>query len=303
MTLIQRMETLEKRDKEKSIVIDRLTKQLADQERKIQVMDQTIENIMKDAAKFSYTQQEKYKRYTKLQHDLSKLSEESRNLLQFTSNDNDKMLLQVNPTVSDKSRKPSNNSSFYENETQTKKEAFKFKKSSEQMVKNMPISIERTRSNGDGNIRNRKEQLKRSKKRFVANIEGPVAFHAVSDKRKITHLGTNENIKFETILLNTGGGYHSQHGLFIAPKAGIYLFSTSVLTSGTELYAQITKNGLPLAKAFGLGNSVMDAQGSVTVTAQMNLGDEVWVKHIYPADGSLWGERLTSFTGVLISNN
>ncbi|XP_060580976.1 uncharacterized protein LOC132737660 isoform X2 [Ruditapes philippinarum] len=146
MTLIQRMETLEKRDKEKSIVIDRLTKQLADQERKIQVMDQTIENIMKDAAKFSYTQQEKYKRYTKLQHDL-------------------------------------------------------------------------------------------------------------------------------------------------------------MLTSGTELYAQITKNGLPLAKAFGLGNSVMDAQGSVTVTAQMNLGDEVWVKHIYPADGSLWGERLTSFTGVLISNN
>ncbi|XP_060580972.1 uncharacterized protein LOC132737658 isoform X2 [Ruditapes philippinarum] len=146
ITLIQRMETLEKRDKEKSIVIDRLTKTIADQERKIQVMDQTIENIMKDATQFSYTQQEKYKRSTKLQHDL-------------------------------------------------------------------------------------------------------------------------------------------------------------MVTSGTKLYARITKNGAPLAKAFGLGNTVMNAQGSVTVTTQMNIGDEVWVKHIYPPDGSLWGERLTSFTGVLISNN
>ncbi|XP_060580971.1 uncharacterized protein LOC132737658 isoform X1 [Ruditapes philippinarum] len=303
ITLIQRMETLEKRDKEKSIVIDRLTKTIADQERKIQVMDQTIENIMKDATQFSYTQQEKYKRSTKLQHDLSKLPEKNRNLLQFTSNDKDKILLQVKSTVSDKTRKPSSYSSFYANERQTKKESLEFKKSSEQMVKNMSISIERTGNNGEWNIQNRNEQLGRSKGRFVANIEGPVAFHAVSDKHNITHLGSNENIKFETILLNVGGGYHSQHGLFIAPKAGIYLFSTSVVTSGTKLYARITKNGAPLAKAFGLGNTVMNAQGSVTVTTQMNIGDEVWVKHIYPPDGSLWGERLTSFTGVLISNN
>jgi predicted acyltransferase (DUF342 family) len=67
-------------------------------------------------------------------------------------------------------------------------------------------------------------------------------------------------------------------------------------------YCQITKNGIPLAKVYGLGSSAIAEQGSVTVATQLNIGDEVWVKHIYPADGDIWGERFTSFTGVLISN-
>jgi hypothetical protein len=280
-------------DTEKSIVIERLTYQLGGQEKKIQVMELTIESLMKDVAKLSSTKQEKDERFgPKLNHNLS-------------SNDRDKMIIQGNTRVSGKTYNQSNSSQVYTSKTQSKKKALETKtaRHGKQVSKNMAISIAKTGIYGEGNKEYGKEQqLKLNKKRFVANIEGPVAFHAVSDKGKISHLGSNENIKFETILLNAGGGYHSQHGLFIAPKAGIYLFSTSVLTAQTMAYSQITKNGTPLAKVYGLGNSAIAEQGSVTVATQLNSGDEVWVKHIYPAGGDIWGERFTSFTGVLISN-
>ncbi|XP_060580973.1 uncharacterized protein LOC132737659 [Ruditapes philippinarum] len=292
LTLIQRMAALETRDKEKTIVFERLTKQLGYQEENMKVMKLTIENLTKDVAKLSSTWQENDERFPKLHHNLSKLSEES-NRLQVPNNHPEKMLLQADTGISETIFNQANDLHFYLNKTQPKNKTMEAKKSkySKQVVKGVSIPIKD------------KKHLKSSKERLVANIEGPVAFHAVSDRGEINHLGTDENIKFETILLNAGGGYHTQHGLFIAPKAGIYLFFTSVLSAGSMIYAEIAKNGASLAKAYGRGQSkTIDTQGSVSVATQMDVGDEVWVKHTFPADGNLWGERFTSFTGVLISS-
>jgi len=44
--------------------------------------------------------------------------------------------------------------------------------------------------------------------------ETPVAFHAVVDSRTVDQLGHNQNIVFETVLLNQGQGYHPNHGVF-----------------------------------------------------------------------------------------
>jgi len=44
--------------------------------------------------------------------------------------------------------------------------------------------------------------------------ETPVAFHAVVDSRAVDQLGHNQNIVFETVLLNQGQGYHPSHGVF-----------------------------------------------------------------------------------------
>ncbi|KAL4228781.1 positive regulation of adiponectin secretion [Mactra antiquata] len=133
----------------------------------------------------------------------------------------------------------------------------------------------------------------RIKRKTIAGIEkrqrtDKVAFHAVMTTRHVDNLGTDETIIFNNVLLNAGNGYHTPHGLFIAPQSGIYLFSVTLANvQNSYFWAYMVKNGATLASV------ITDAphinQGSVSVLAQLSVGDEVWVKHTSPAGGSIWG--------------
>ncbi|XP_045188011.2 uncharacterized protein LOC123545766 [Mercenaria mercenaria] len=139
--------------------------------------------------------------------------------------------------------------------------------------------------------------------RLVLNQEGPFAFHAVSDKHEIPHLQIDQSILFETVLLNIGGAYHSNHSLFIAETPGVYLFSVSILSfvnDRSEYTAALVKNGGNLALIYGHGDSGRHDQGSVTVVTQLKAGDEVWVKLLSSADDSIYGGRYTTFSGVML---
>ena len=133
----------------------------------------------------------------------------------------------------------------------------------------------------------------------------PVAFHAVIKAfKEVAHLGINQNIVFPDIMLNLGGGYHNQHGVFIAPQPGVYLFSTSIMSyvgTHSDIWVHLEKNGNILANAYGHGDSGRHDQGSVTVVAQLVAGDEVWVRLGGPADASLWGDGNDSFMGLLVN--
>lgn len=50
----------------------------------------------------------------------------------------------------------------------------------------------------------------------------------------------------------------------------------------------------------GHGDNRRPDQGSVTVTTQLQEGDEVWVELKTPADDSVYGDSFTSFTGFLL---
>ncbi|XP_053383320.1 uncharacterized protein LOC128549779 [Mercenaria mercenaria] len=132
-----------------------------------------------------------------------------------------------------------------------------------------------------------------------------VAFHAVNTHGEIAHIGVGQNIHFETVLLNLNNGFHPQHGVFIAPTAGLYIFSTSVLSfSGqtTSLFAaDLVKNGAILGRAYGHGDNGYHDRGSVTAVTQIAAGDEVWVRLHCCADDSLYGGYYTTFTGALLS--
>ncbi|XP_060594391.1 uncharacterized protein LOC132748774 [Ruditapes philippinarum] len=131
-----------------------------------------------------------------------------------------------------------------------------------------------------------------------------VAFHAVLSSPYIDHLGDNDNIRFDSVLLNEGDGYHNQHGLFITPKPGFYLFSVTLAANyDKKFYAQLKKNGATLVSLSGNGQAggYLD-QGSATIVTKLNAGDEVWVVHTVPVDGSIWGNYYGSFTGVLLAD-
>lgn len=139
--------------------------------------------------------------------------------------------------------------------------------------------------------------------RFVLNREGPFAFHAVSDRPEISHIGAGQSIIFEQVLLNIGGAFHTNHSLFIAEMPGVYLFSASILSfvnDHSEYSAALVKNGSNLALVYGHGDSGRHDQGSVTVVTQLKAGDEVWVKLLSPADTSIYGGRYTTFSGVFL---
>lgn len=57
-----------------------------------------------------------------------------------------------------------------------------------------------------------------------------VAFHAVLTGHEHPDLGSNQVVIFDSVKLNIGDGYHPNHGLFIAPMDGVYVFSASVLS-------------------------------------------------------------------------
>ncbi|KAH3721009.1 heavy metal-binding protein HIP-like [Dreissena polymorpha] len=59
---------------------------------------------------------------------------------------------------------------------------------------------------------------------------GAVAFFAtVSDD--IGHLHDRQRILFDNVLTNTGDAYNEHNGTFVAPVAGLYVFSTTLMSS------------------------------------------------------------------------
>lgn len=139
-----------------------------------------------------------------------------------------------------------------------------------------------------------------------ASKPSTVAFHAVNTQSDVNNIGPQQTILFNSVLLNNGNGFHANHGAFFAPKAGLYLFSVSLLSShqpNRYVEANIVKNNSPLAMIYALGtNDGSDRdQGSVTVTVELAEGDEVWVRHENPTIGSMGGYRGSSFTGVMLA--
>ncbi|KAH3853730.1 cerebellin-1-like [Dreissena polymorpha] len=127
-----------------------------------------------------------------------------------------------------------------------------------------------------------------------------VSFTAVKAIDQI-HIGINQNIIFDKVISNIGNGYHADHGLFIAPTSGIYLFSTTLLhraTIGQPLHAVITHSGVPVARIY-TGVDIFDS-GSQTVIIQVNQGEEVWVRNFDINDENIYGYLYSSFAGVLI---
>lgn len=94
---------------------------------------------------------------------------------------------------------------------------------------------------------------------------------------------------------------------FIAPKAGIYLFSVSILSSFkpnqyVEGSIYIIANRLGIVYAYESDSVDILDQGSLTVAAALDVGDEVLVRHDLPENGSMAGWGGLSFPGILIKS-
>ena len=138
----------------------------------------------------------------------------------------------------------------------------------------------------------------------LAPVESAVGFTVALSND--THLFPGGRILFDKVISNFGRYYDDQHGYFRCPDNGIYTFTTSasfpvfqnqwsvsklVFDRETILQGPITYWAAPAADS---GSS------SVTAILQCQNGKDVYVeaKEAYIFPYNVYGERLTSFTGV-----
>lgn len=122
-----------------------------------------------------------------------------------------------------------------------------------------------------------------------------VAFFATLNNHS-TNTNPNQDIIFENVVTNIGGAYHEAHGLFVAPRPGVYVFSTSILTTGQHAHVKIVKNGQMLAR---LDPDDWE-QTSQMVVVQLKTGDDIAIKNDDIAGINFYGDQYSSFSGFLL---
>lgn len=121
------------------------------------------------------------------------------------------------------------------------------------------------------------------------------------------NLGVDQVIIFNTAPLNEGGGYKVLHGIFTAPQAGIYIFSTILVTRSHDKYhtkhtnAAIMRNGHPVAIVYAQAETGLYGEGSQTAILHLNQGDDVWVSNTEHTDNEVYGHSHSTFSGALLT--
>ena len=113
-------------------------------------------------------------------------------------------------------------------------------------------------------------------------------------------VGANQNIVFDHVQVNQGNGYHSHHGLFIAPRSGIYFFTVSLLhyPQSQASHPRIIKNGAVVARFHAAANQW--EQTSQSIILNVNAGEEIYVKNEDYGNEIYVASLHSSFSGFLL---
>ncbi|CAG2248892.1 unnamed protein product [Mytilus edulis] len=110
-------------------------------------------------------------------------------------------------------------------------------------------------------------------------------------------LSNGAAIKFDTVILNRGGGYNPKTGIFTAKKKGLYQISATIMSQGGgELICYIAKNGSNILYLYG--PRLHGGSETANPVLELKKGDKVSVKsygsqQINEADPGLEKESLS----------
>eukprot|EP00105_Crassostrea_gigas_P000740 XP_011412662.1 PREDICTED: uncharacterized protein LOC105317650 [Crassostrea gigas] len=89
--------------------------------------------------------------------------------------------------------------------------------------------------------------------------EQPVAFYAYMESYSTSSLPIHTTLIFDTVQLNDGHGYSKHDGVFIAPRAGVYVFHWTIQV---DIHAwasiEIVVNGTPIGKIEKLNSELRE---------------------------------------------
>ncbi|XP_062601954.1 uncharacterized protein LOC134263581 [Saccostrea cucullata] len=131
-----------------------------------------------------------------------------------------------------------------------------------------------------------------------------VAFYAYLSKTIPAFVG-HHIITFDVMVTNVGNGYHPYTGIFIAPRAGIYVFAWTIRMYGSSSHTtELVVNSNVVGAVFLNPLSHIDGSVSNVVAVHVNKGDDVYIRTGDDRNSGdimshSWGR--SSFTGWMLS--
>ncbi|CAC5425852.1 C1QL [Mytilus coruscus] len=124
------------------------------------------------------------------------------------------------------------------------------------------------------------------------------AFSAALNKS--LSLSTNEIIKFDIVFINNLNGYNPSTGIFTAPIAGVYQFSSIVMKDrGKPLVVSLWHNN---TRVSSVSMKVSDhTTGTLSVILDLQKGDQIAVKSYYNYTVYSNAMNYNTFSGNLIA--
>ncbi|KAJ8366313.1 hypothetical protein AAFF_G00362790 [Aldrovandia affinis] len=105
-----------------------------------------------------------------------------------------------------------------------------------------------------------------------------VAFSAaLNNAGKVGPYGVDTTLVYTKVFTNIGNHYNQYTGIFTAPRRGVYFFTFSNYSAGSNsLGSSLYKNGVMIASAAIWQNSYTENQSSNAVALLLEVGDPVY---------------------------
>ena len=138
--------------------------------------------------------------------------------------------------------------------------------------------------------------------RASRHAQTPLVAFTAALTNHLTGLGKGQNIRFDHVITNIGNGYAPIHGTFTAPIAGMYVFSTTLLSfSNHNDHFQFMLNGNLVYRMYVGGSGSAgnyDTTGS-SVVIHLQHGDTVAIQNV-DVNENVHGYLYSLFTGYLL---
>lgn len=130
-------------------------------------------------------------------------------------------------------------------------------------------------------------------------------FYAIIKQSEFS-LNKHSTVVFETVIINEGGHYNNNDGIFVAPRDGIYMFSWTVSTvnSADILTELVVEENVISSTGEREVDSGSYTSASMTAFCRMNKDDHAWIRTTgWSTDNFIHSKDTyarTSFLGFLV---
>lgn len=132
-------------------------------------------------------------------------------------------------------------------------------------------------------------------------------FYAIIKSGSNINLNAKSTVVFESVILNIGGHYNYNDGVFVAPKKGVYLFSWTV-SSGASKYivTQLVVQNRIISNTGETDTDSFYHSASMTALCRMQKGNHAFIRTTtFGVENAIYSydqRPRSSFLGMLVHN-
>lgn len=135
----------------------------------------------------------------------------------------------------------------------------------------------------------------RAQQRIARAADTLIAFYAYSS-HTFTRPSDHFVLIFDTVITNTGNGYHHHSGIFIVPRTGYYVFTWSFrIQNDAHISTELMVNNSPRSSVYFDSRDEVGGNTAGTIIVHLDFDDEVFVR--ITGDNYNLGNILSDYIG------